>query len=157
MGRSGRGANMNKSPFSKGGFRGICMLEYSSNLKEPSRELRRKLTEAENALWSRLRKKQIQGVQFYRQKPIGRYIVDFYAPAAKLVVEVDGSQHFEPEHMKRDAERDLCLAEEGLLVMRFDNLQVLRETDAVVETIARTIQERLEIPPDPLLSKGEKV
>jgi very-short-patch-repair endonuclease len=123
------------------------MLEYSSNLKEPSRELRKNMTEAEKILWLRLRRKQVRGVQFYRQKPIGRYIVDFYAPAAKLVVEVDGAQHKEAEHMKRDAERDLCLAGEGLLVMRFDNLQVLRETDGVIETIAVAIEERLGNPP----------
>jgi len=53
------------------------------------------LTDAEQRLWARLRRKQILGVQFYRQKPIGNYIADFYAPAAQLVVEVDGSQHFE--------------------------------------------------------------
>lgn len=66
------------------------MLPYSKNLKEPSRTLRKEMTDAEQALWSRLRGKQILGVQFYRQKPIGPYIVDFYAPAAKLIIEVDG-------------------------------------------------------------------
>lgn len=77
------------------------MLEYSRNLKEPSRELRKEMTEAEQKLWGHLRRKQILDIQFYRQKPLGPYIVDFYAPAAKLVVEVDGSQHHEPEYLKK--------------------------------------------------------
>ena len=67
------------------------MLPYNTNLKQASQKLRREMTDAERRLWSRLRAKQILGVQFYRQKPVGNYIVDFYAPAANLVVEVDGS------------------------------------------------------------------
>ena len=69
------------------------MLRYNPALKERARQLRKQMTAAENELWSRLRLKQVLGVQFYRQKPIGDYIVDFYAPKAKLVLEVDGSQH----------------------------------------------------------------
>jgi very-short-patch-repair endonuclease len=130
------------------------MLEYSRNLKEPSRELRKDMTDAERMLWSRVRRKQILGVQFYRQKPIGAYIVDFYAPSAKLAIEVDGSQHSTTEHMKRDVERDRSLSEMGLKVMRFDNSQILSETDSVVEAILAEIQNRLQIPPDPPLSKG---
>ena len=129
------------------------MLEYSRNLKPPSRELRKKMTDAEQVLWSRLRGKQLNDVQFYRQKPIGPYIVDFYAHAAMLVIEVDGSQHYEPEHARKDADRDRCLSDEGFLVMRFDNLQVLQETDAVVEQIYRMIEER-QIPPIAPLCKG---
>ena len=66
------------------------MLRYKSSLKPISRQLRLEMAECERLLWSRLRRKQLHGVQFYRQKPIGSYIVDFYAPAARLVVEVDG-------------------------------------------------------------------
>ncbi|MDA3903061.1 MAG: endonuclease domain-containing protein [Desulfuromusa sp.] len=111
------------------------MLEYNVTLKEPSRNLRSNMTEAERLLWARLRRKQLQGIQFYRQKPIGNFIVDFYAPAAGLVIEVDGSQHLEVEHRVRDELRDEFLAEHGLTVLRFDNRQVLCETDAVVEQI----------------------
>ena len=118
------------------------MLDYSSNLKQSARELRKNMTDAERVLWSRLRGKQLHGVQFYRQKPIGPYIVDFYAHAPMLVIEVDGGQHYEPEHAWNDAERDRCLADMGLLVMRFNNGQVLHETDAVIEQIYRIIGER---------------
>jgi very-short-patch-repair endonuclease len=100
------------------------------------------MTECERLLWSRLRRKQILGVTFYRQKPIGPFIVDFYAPAAKLVVEVDGSQHLEPEHAMRDADRDEYLASLGLSVLRFGNEQVLRQTDAVVEVIQAAVEAR---------------
>ena len=69
------------------------MLQYSANLKDKARQLRRNLTNSEKALGSRMRSKQVLGIQFYRQKPIGEHMVDFFAPRAKLVVEVDGSQH----------------------------------------------------------------
>ena len=118
------------------------MREYRHNLKSPSRELRGNMTDAEQLLWFRLRRKQLHGVQFYRQKPIGPYIVDFFAPGAGLVVEVDGSQHSEPEHFERDQIRDLCLADAGLLVLRFNNRDVLLETDTVLEQISEEIQRR---------------
>jgi len=117
------------------------MLEYSHTLKPPSRQLRSNMTDAEQVLWSRLRGKQLLGVQFYRQKPLGSFIVDFYSHAAALVIEVDGGQHYEEEHAKKDAERDKYLAGLGMRVMRFDNRQVLLETDAVVEEIFMVIEE----------------
>ena len=101
--------------------------------------LRREMTDAERLLWLRLRGKQLMGVQFYRQKPIGNYVVDFCAPRSKIVVEVDGSQHHEPAAMKADTERDEYLSGLGLNVLRFDNLQVLRETESVLDTISRAI------------------
>jgi very-short-patch-repair endonuclease len=70
------------------------VLKYDPRLKGAARSLRSDPTDSEQRLWSRLRRKHILGVQFYRQKPIGRYVVDFYAPAVGLVVEVDGGQHF---------------------------------------------------------------
>ena len=72
------------------------MIEYKCKLKEQARR-RTQMTDSERALWERLRRKRVQAVQSYRQKPIGNYIVDFYAPKAKIVVEVDGSQHMESE------------------------------------------------------------
>ncbi len=119
------------------------MLPYNDNLKFNARQLRRNMTDGEQVMWARLRKKQLLGVQFYRQKPIGRYIVDFFAPKAKLVVEVDGSQHFAGDHALSDKQRDTYLSNLGLLVLRFNNLEVLRETDAVVEMILSTLSERL--------------
>ena len=101
------------------------------------------MTDSERALWSRLRRKQLTGVQFYRQKPIGNYIVDFYAPRAKLVVEVDGSQHLDAAHLLADNKRDAYLARQGLLILRFNNFQVLRELEGVVEAIYQAVLDRL--------------
>jgi len=66
------------------------MLRYKAQLTHKPRQLRKDMTESERFLWSRLRGKPLFGVQFYRQRPIGKYIVDFYAPGPKWVVEVDG-------------------------------------------------------------------
>jgi very-short-patch-repair endonuclease len=133
------------------------MLRYKAQLKRKARQLRKNMTESEHVLWSRLRGKQVLGIQFYRQKPIGEYIVDFFAPRTKLVIEVDGSQHMEGEQTTKDEHRDEYMAAAGLRVFRFNSREVLAETDAVVEVIHRTMAERLnrEIPLDPPLSKGE--
>lgn len=119
------------------------MERYNPILKENSRTLRTDMTDAEQVLWHRIRRKQIQNVQLYRQKPLLAFIVDFYCPAAKLVIELDGSQHFEAEHQAKDQDRDAALAGLGLRVLRFDNRQVLLETDAVLEVIDRTVKERV--------------
>ena len=118
------------------------MERYNPKLKENSRTLRTDMTDAERVLWHRLRRKQIQGVQFYRQKPLLAYIVDFYCPAVKLVIELDGSQHFEEDHQAKDQVRDDALAGLGLRVLRFDNRQVLLEMDAVLEMINGIVKER---------------
>ena len=120
------------------------MLNYNPKLKSHSRRLRTDMTEAEQKLWERLRGKQLHSVQFYRQKPLATYIVDFYGPKAKLVIELDGGQHEEENHRIRDAARDEKLRQQGLMVLRFDNVQMLRETEAVLEEIWRVGGERLE-------------
>jgi very-short-patch-repair endonuclease len=130
-------------PFEKEGIGGdfsfFLMLRYKANLKQSSRLLRKNLTDSERVLWSRLRGKQLSGVQFYRQKPLGDYIVDFYAPQAKLVVEVDGSQHLEGQQADEDRRRDKDLESVGLRVLRFNSREVLAEIEAVVEAINKAI------------------
>ena len=135
------------------------MIKYNPKLKEEARRLRAQMTDSERALWARLRRKQVQSVQFYTQKPIGNYIVDFYAPKAKLVVEVDGSQHKDSERAAADLGRDTDLASEGLWVLRFDNIQVLKEIEGVTEVILRAVGESLEENPplSPLCKGGERI
>ena len=70
------------------------MLKYDNSLKHIARELRKNMTDAEKLLWSRIRRRQLSGYQFYRQRIIGSYIVDFYCPTARLVIEIDGGQHY---------------------------------------------------------------
>jgi very-short-patch-repair endonuclease len=98
------------------------------------------MTDAEQAFWFRVRRKQFAGIQFYRQKPLGKYVVDFYAPKANLVVELDGSQHMGPKHQEEDASRTIFLQKQGLRVLRFDDRQVLSEMDAVLEAILAYVQ-----------------
>jgi very-short-patch-repair endonuclease len=111
------------------------MEKYSKQLKQSARTLRAGMTDAEQTLWVYLRRKQVRGLQFYRQKPLLNFIVDFYCPAAKLVIELDGSQHAELDHQQKDQRRDNLLKELGLLVLRFDNRQVLMEMDSVLAVI----------------------
>ena len=98
------------------------MLPYNKKLRGRARELRLRMTDAEVFLWSKLRRKQLYGVIFSRQKTIGNYIVDFYCPAAQLVIEIDGSQHYLEQAALRDAKRDTYLRGMGLTVLRFSNL-----------------------------------
>jgi very-short-patch-repair endonuclease len=111
------------------------MLQYKPQLKTKARWLRTNLTDAEQRLWSRLRRKQILGIQFYRQKPLGNYIVDFYAPSVQLVVKVDGFHHFDGIQAKHDKQRNEYLERLRFKVLRFDDRQVLMQTDAGVEEI----------------------
>ena len=90
------------------------MLPYSRTTKPLARELRKNQTGAEELLWYRIRRKQILGVQFNRQRPIAGYIVDFYGVQAKLVIELDGCQHYEPDAMAYDFERTKVLESLGL-------------------------------------------
>jgi very-short-patch-repair endonuclease len=87
-----------------------------------ARRLRKNRTDAERKLWSRLRRKQLEGVRFRQQAPIGRFVVDFFCPEALLIVEVDGSQHLG----EKDRARDEWLAAEGYRVLRFWNNDVVR-------------------------------
>lgn len=119
------------------------MQPYNKTLKQFSRTLRSNMTDAEQHLWWRLRNKQLGGVQFYRQKPLLSFIVDFYCPRANLVVELDGAQHLEAEHQIKDAARDEELKKLGIKVLRFDDRQVLRETEAVVAVIYAEVVARL--------------
>ncbi len=111
------------------------MLAYNQHLKEFSRQLRKNMTDAEIMLWSKVRYKQMKGHPFYRQKPIGNFIVDFYCPKGNLVVEVDGGQHYTQAGKEKDKQRDRCLEEMGLRVLRFSDREVLVNINDVVEKI----------------------
>ena len=126
-------------------IKSAVMQPYNKKLKQPSRDLRNNMTDAEQLLWQRLRRKQILGLQFYRQKPILNFIVDFYCPAANLVIECDGGQHYTAEGLEADRARDQALAQLGLNVLRFDNRQILTEIDGVVEQIYCVVEQRLEL------------
>jgi very-short-patch-repair endonuclease len=93
------------------------------------------MTDTENLLWSKIRGKQLKGYQFYRQKIIGNYIADFYSPKAKLVLELDGGQHYSNDGKERDAVRDAYMACIGLTVLRFSDKDVIENLNGVIEKI----------------------
>ena len=111
------------------------MLPYNKRLNKFARELRQNMTEAETFLWLRLRKRQLKDCRFYRQRIICNYIVDFYCPDARMVIEIDGGQHYEEKGMKKDAERDRHLADLGLTVIRFSAREVFENPEGVLEKI----------------------
>jgi len=111
------------------------MLNYNKELKLFSQQLRKNMTDAERRLWTRLRGKQLKGLQFYRQKIISDYIVDFYCPGAKLIIELDGGQHYSEEGRKKDEIRDESLADKGLQVLRFSDRDIFDNIEGVLERI----------------------
>jgi very-short-patch-repair endonuclease len=100
-----------------------------------ARALRQNLTDAERMLWSSLRLLRARGLHFRRQVPFGRYIADFACHSARIIIELDGSQHAEPRSARRDVERTKFLSGRGYRVLRFWNLEVVRNRNGVVETI----------------------
>jgi very-short-patch-repair endonuclease len=103
-----------------------------------ARTLRKRSTEAEKLLWSRLRGRRFEGIKFKRQAPIANYVVDFVALDLKLIIEVDGGQH--DMRATQDAERTRILEEWGYHVVRFWNNDVLGNIDGVLEAILQELQ-----------------
>lgn len=111
------------------------MLAYNNHLKKCSRQLRNNMTDAEVALWARIRGKQLKGYQFYRQKPVGNFIVDFYCPKVNLIIELDGGQHYSEEGKTKDECRDSYLKNLGLHILRFSDREVFEDIGGVLEKI----------------------
>ena len=105
-----------------------------------ARQLRQKQTDAERALWMRLRRKQVEEVRFRRQQPVGPYIVDFASFEKKLVIEIDGSQHNGEKVKDRDEQRAMWLKERGYHVLRFWNNEVLLNMEGVLERIREALK-----------------
>ena len=123
--------------FYKGGLGGMTktMLFYNTRLKRISRQLRSNMTDAERLLWSRLRAKQLKGRQFYRQRIIGNYIVDFYCPKSNLIIELDGGQHYTDSGVSKDRMRDNYMREQGYKILRFSDREIFENLAGVIERI----------------------
>lgn len=111
---------------------------------ENARRLRREMTPHERKLWYLFLRK--YPVKIYKQRIIGGFIVDFYCAPARLVIELDGSQHYEGQGLAYDSERSDFLKAQGLEILRFSNREIDREFDGVCEEIDMTIRERLQSP-----------
>jgi very-short-patch-repair endonuclease len=116
-----------------------------NRIRTRARELRNNPTDAERALWRQLRFWQLEGYKYRRQQPIGRYVVDFVCLEKRVVVEVDGGQHSD----KVDEERDNWLRDQGFVVLRFWNNDVLRTADAVRGVILKNLQSTPYLNPSP--------
>ena len=119
-----------------------------------ARELRLNTTEAERLLWYRLRPRQVDHHRFRRQVPLGPYIVDFACLSARLIIELDGSQHNEDENAAHDATRTTWLNTQGFRVLRFWNVDVFQSMDGVWDTIAAALAESCITPLPTLPRKG---
>ena len=115
-----------------------------NNLLESARQLRREMTPHERKLWYLFLRK--YPVKIFKQRIIGRFIVDFYCAPARLVIELDGSQHYEPQGLAYDSERTQFLTALGLEVVRFSNREIDREFNKVCAQIDLLIQQRLQDP-----------
>lgn len=125
--------------------------EVWAKLKPLARLMRHEPTPAENALWQRLRNRKVANTKFRRQHAIGRYIVDFYAASANLIIEVDGPIHDSTQ--EQDAIRQEWLESQGLRVIRFTNEQVLQNIETVLTTIEATLTE---VSPSPGFGEGTR-
>lgn len=112
----------------------------TAQMTSRARRLRRDLTEAEKKLWQMLHRKQVADLSFRRQHPIGEFVLDFYCPAIRLAVEVDGGQHNEAIHRTRDDRRTQWLGARGITVLRFWNNDVIGNIEGVWFEIHRAIE-----------------
>ena len=115
-------------------------MERNPDLKKNAQKLRKNMTKEEAHLWYQFLCR--YPLRFRRQYIIGNYIADFYCHQAKLVIELDGSQHCSPEEMEYDRKRTAYLEAQGLLVLRFSNLDVMRQFHSVCESVDMAVKER---------------
>ncbi|WP_445732245.1 endonuclease domain-containing protein [Mariniflexile sp.] len=107
------------------------------HLEERRKELRKNLTSAEATLWKHLQRSQLNGIKFRRQPSIQNYIVDFYCPSEKLIVELDGAYHLDFAQQNYDYERTLVLESLGFKIVRFENKLVFENLAGVLEEIRK--------------------
>jgi adenine-specific DNA-methyltransferase len=119
------------------------------------RSLRKSQTDAEQKIWAILRNRKLTGAKFRRQFSLDRYILDFYCPKYKLGVELDGSTHYDDAGKQKDSQRADVLAKYGVSIIRFSNLDVLKETDSVAEAIYNAIEYKKLPSPLPSPRSGE--
>jgi very-short-patch-repair endonuclease len=115
------------------------------------------MTDAERIVWYAVRAHRLNAASFRRQAPIGPFIVDFVCHDARLIIEIDGAQHFEAEHEKRDARRDAFLTARGYRVLRFNNHDVMTNRQGVVEAISAALAASPSLPSPASGGGGEAV
>jgi len=136
---------------------GKHILKYLYRNIQTARMLRKNMTDVERKLWSRLRSNQLE-VKFRRQVPFGPYIADFISIKEKLVIELDGSQHYQENGIQKDKVRDQYFKKEGFTVLRFSNTEIIENVDGVIDMIWEILQKKKSInnPSRRRLRRGHK-
>ena len=142
--------NCNAVPISRGGILDKRKpLPVNHNLKEYATKMRKKQTDEEKKVWYQILKDKTP--KFHRQRIIGNYIVDFYCPKLKLIIEIDGCQHFYEENSEYDFKRTAYFESLGYYVLRFENTEVNKDIEdvrCIIERVCRLRAEGHEIVPD---------
>ena len=123
------------------------VIKYNPKLKELARQLRQNATKAEVILWQKLKRDQMHGYDFHRQKPIDEYIADFFCNKLRLAIEVDGYSHGILEVWEKDVAKTKRLNELGIYVLRFSDNQVLHDMENVLLVIEDYIEKFEATPP----------
>jgi very-short-patch-repair endonuclease len=123
------------------------MTRYHNRTTEKTlrRELRNSMPKAEVVLWGKLKSRQLLGCKFRRQFSVGPYIVDFYCPALKLALEVDGDSHFHDGAKKYDAKRQAYIESLGIKIVRFLNTEIYENIEGVLQTLMREMTSQLHV------------
>ncbi len=131
---------------------------YNPKLKVLAKKLRNNGTKAEIALWNHLKRKQLLGLDFHRQKPLGDYIADFYCPAVRLAIEIDGRSHLHEESILKDRKKESYLFDHKIMLLRVRNDEVFNDIAGVLKKIEDAVESNtgnINTPPVPLL-RGDK-
>ncbi|WP_222984395.1 endonuclease domain-containing protein [Flagellimonas meishanensis] len=122
------------------------IIPCNPKLKEFARQLRNNSTKAEIILWQKLKRKQLYGYDFHRQKPIGNHILDFFCHELMLGIEVDGYSHQLPEVQRKDCIKERAMFHVGITVLRFTDDQVFKDIENVINTIEDYIHTKEKLP-----------
>ena len=114
------------------------IIPYNPKLKQFARKLRNHSTKSEVLLWNYLKGKQIKGYDFHRQKPVGKYIVDFFCSELLLAIEIDGESHYGNE--EKDNIRQKEIEKYGITFLRFDEIEIYYKLDSVMDTIEKWVE-----------------
>ena len=119
---------------------------YNRSTEKAKRQfLRNNMPLAEQVIWEKIRRRQVEGCKFRRQYSIGAFVVDFYAPELKLAIEIDRDSHFADGAQMYDQERDSFLRDQGTNILRFTNNQIYEDLEGVLFTLIKTIKELREL------------
>ncbi len=124
-------------------------LPINQDLKEYATKMRKNMTDEEKVVWYQILKGRVP--KFHRQQIVGNYIVDFYCPKLKLVIEIDGYQHFEEKSLKYDSRRTEYLENLGFYVLRFDNTEVNKDFENVkfiINNVCKALEDGVDVLPD---------